>query len=66
MPKMKTHRGAAKRFTKTGTGKIRRFQAYKRHMLEGKSPGRKRHLRGSVIMSKGDTKRIEQLLTYVK
>lgn len=66
MPKMKTHRGAAKRFSKTGTGKIRRNQAFKRHLLEGKSPGRKRQLRGTVIMSKGDTKRIEQLITYVK
>jgi large subunit ribosomal protein L35 len=66
MPKMKTHRGAAKRFSKTGTGKIRRFQAYKRHLLEGKSPGRKRALGGSTIMSKGDSKRIEQMITYVK
>lgn len=66
MPKMKTHRGAAKRFSKTGTGKIRRFKAYRRHMLECKSPARKRGLRGSAIMSSGDTKRIAQLLTYVK
>lgn len=66
MPKMKTHRGAAKRFTKTGTGKIRRNQAFKRHLLEGKSPGRKRALGKSVIMFKGDVKRIEQMITYVK
>ncbi len=66
MPKMKTHRGAAKRFGKTGTGKIKRFKAYRRHLLEGKAPGQKRKLRGSAIMSKGDSKRIEQLLTYVK
>lgn len=66
MPKMKTHRGAAKRFSKTGTGKIRRNQAYKRHLLEGKDAGRKRQLRGSVIMSKGDAQRIEQMITYVK
>lgn len=66
MPKMKTHRGAAKRFSKTGTGKIRRNQAFKRHLLEGKDAGRKRHLRGSVIMAKGDAKRIEQMITYVK
>jgi large subunit ribosomal protein L35 len=66
MPKMKTHRGAAKRFTKTGTGKIRRFQAFKRHLLEGKSAGRKRGLRKSAIMAKGDAKRIEQMITYVK
>jgi ribosomal protein L35 len=66
MPKMKTHRGAAKRFSKTGTGKIKRNRAYRRHLLEGKSPGQKRHLRGSAIMSKGDAKRIEQLIAYVK
>lgn len=66
MPKMKTHRGAAKRFSKTGTGKIKRNQGYRRHLLEGKSSKRKRQLRGTVIMSKGDAKRIEQLLTYVK
>jgi len=66
MPKMKTHRGAAKRFSKTGTGKIRRFQGYKRHLLEGKTSKRKRALRGSVIMSKGDAKRIKQLIAYVK
>lgn len=66
MPKMKTHRGAAKRFGKTGTGKIKRNRAYRRHLLEGKSAGRKRQLRGSAIMSKGDAKRIEQLITYVK
>ncbi len=66
MPKMKTHRGAAKRFSKTGTGKIRRNRAYRRHLLEAKTPSRKRKLRGSVIMSKGDAKRIAQLITYVK
>lgn len=66
MPKMKTHRGGAKRISKTGTGKLRRFKAYRRHMLESKSPERKRDLRGSVILSQGDTKRVAQLLTYIK
>jgi len=66
MPKMKTHRGAAKRFTKTGTGKIKRQHAFKRHLLEGKSSGRKAGLSGSAIVSKGDAKRIQQLLVYVK
>lgn len=66
MPKMKTHRGAAKRFSKTGTGKIKRNRAYKRHLLESKSAGRKRGLRHSTLVSKGDAKRIEQLITYVK
>lgn len=66
MPKMKTHRGAAKRFTKTGTGKIKRNKAYKRHLLEGKSSKRKAGLSKPAIVSKGDTKRIESLLVYMK
>lgn len=66
MPKMKTHRGAAKRFKITGTGKIQRRRAYKRHLLESKSPGRKRGLRHGAIVTKGDAKRIEQLITYMK
>jgi large subunit ribosomal protein L35 len=63
---MKTHRGAAKRFSKTGTGKIKRNQAFKRHLLEGKSADRKRGLRHSALVSSGDAKRIKQLITYVK
>jgi large subunit ribosomal protein L35 len=66
MPKMKTKRSAAKRFGKTGTGKIKRNQGYRRHLLEHKSSKRKRRLRGSVIMSKGDAKRTKQLIAYVK
>lgn len=66
MPKMKTHRGAAKRFGKTGTGKVKRSRAFKRHLLESKSPGRKRALRKSAIMAKGDEKRIRQLIAYKK
>ena len=66
MPKMKTHRGAAKRFGKTGTGKIKRNQAYRRHLLESKSPRRKRGLRRSVLVASGDVKRIKQLISYVK
>jgi len=66
MPKMKTHRGAAKRFKKTGTGKIKRQKAFKRHLLESKSSGRKAGLSKSAIVSKGDAKRIESLLVYMK
>jgi large subunit ribosomal protein L35 len=66
MPKMKTHRGAAKRFSKTGTGKIKRNRAFKNHLLEKKAQHRKRRLRKAVLMSKGDQKRIAQLITYVK
>lgn len=66
MPKMKTHRGAAKRFKKTGSGKLSRGHAYTSHILESKSPKRKRNLRKSGIVSSGDQKRIAQMLTYVK
>lgn len=62
MPKMKTHRGAAKRFKKTGTGKIKRHHGYTSHILEKKSPKRKRNLRKGAIMAKGDAKRIGQLI----
>ncbi|NLY38135.1 MAG: 50S ribosomal protein L35 [Firmicutes bacterium] len=62
MPKMKTHRGAAKRFKKTGGGKIKRFRACGSHLLEKKSPSRKRRLRKSTIVSASDLKRVQQLL----
>lgn len=64
MPKMKTHRGAAKRFKKTSGGKIKRFHAYGAHILEKKSPKRKRKLRGSALVSKSDLKRVKILLPY--
>ena len=60
MPKMKTHRGAAKRFKRTGTGKIKRRHGFTSHILEKKSPKRKRNLRKGAIMAKGDAKRIDQ------
>jgi large subunit ribosomal protein L35 len=66
MPKMKTHSGAAKRFKKTGSGKLKRSHAYTSHILEKKSPKRKRNLRKSAIVSSGDQKRIASMLTYVK
>mgnify|MGYP001946268961 FL=1 len=64
MPKMKTHRGAAKRFNKTGTGKIKRNKAFHNHLLGHKTMKRKRRLRSSAIMASGDVKRIKQLITY--
>jgi large subunit ribosomal protein L35 len=64
MPKMKTHRGAAKRFKKTGTGKIKRSKAYAGHLLGSKSPKRKRNLRKSGLVSKQETKRISKLIPY--
>ncbi len=65
MPKMKTHRGAAKRFKKTGTGKIVRMHAFTSHILEKKSPKRKRKLRQSTIMHKSDAKRIASIIAYL-
>ncbi|HWQ71624.1 MAG TPA: 50S ribosomal protein L35 [Desulfitobacteriaceae bacterium] len=65
MPKMKTHRGAAKRFKKTGTGKVVRHHAFTSHILEKKSPKRKRKLRKSTIMSAGDVKRIANMIAYM-
>lgn len=62
MPKMKTHRGAAKRFKKTATGKIKRGHAYTSHILTKKSPKRKRNLRQSDLIAKADEKRIKRLL----
>ena len=65
MPKMKTHRGAAKRFKVTGTGKIKRAYAYKSHMLECKSPKRKRNLRKSAVLTSADFKKTKKLLPYL-
>ena len=64
MPKIKTNRAAAKRFKKTGTGKLKRNKAYKSHILTKKSPKTKMNLRKSAIVSDGDAKRIAQLLPY--
>ncbi len=62
MPKMKTHRGAAKRFKKTGTGKIVRSRANKQHILTKKSAKRKRRLRKDTLVEAVDQKRLKQLL----
>ena len=63
MPKMKSHRGAAKRFKVTSTGKIRRRRAFMNHMLEKKSPKRKRSLSApDAVVSASDTKRIRRLI----
>ncbi|WP_062199106.1 50S ribosomal protein L35 [Massilibacterium senegalense] len=66
MPKMKTHRGAAKRFRKTGTGKLKRSHGYTSHLFGNKSQKQKRKLRKAAIVSSGDYKRIRTLLTYKK
>ena len=63
MPKMKTHKGAKKRFSVTGKGKVRRLKAYKSHILTKKTSKRKRHLRRPAIVGPvGDTKRMRRLL----
>ena len=62
MPKMKTHRGAAKRFKKTGSGKIVRSKSNKQHILTKKSPKWKRRLRKSVLVASVDEKRVKQML----
>ena len=64
MPKLKTHRGAAKRFKKTGTGKFKRGSAYKRHILTSKTTKRKRQLRKSVVTSTADQTKLERMLPY--
>ena len=56
MPKMKTHRGSAKRFRVTGTGKIVRAKAYKSHILTKKSPKRKRNFRKETVIAEADRK----------
>ena len=62
MPKMKTHRGAAKRFKLTGTGKIVRRKAFMNHMLEPKPSKRTRRLKREAQLTGGDKARIERLL----
>jgi large subunit ribosomal protein L35 len=65
MPKMKTNRGAAKRFKRTGSGGFKRKQAFKNHILTKKTTKAKRHLRGSEQVDAGDLKSINRMLPYV-
>jgi large subunit ribosomal protein L35 len=62
--KLKTHRGAAKRFKKTGTGKITRASAFKRHILTSKSTKRKRHMRGTAVVAEADAPKLHRMLPY--
>lgn len=62
MPKMKTNSSAKKRFRVTGSGKIKRFQAYTSHMMRNKSKKAKLRLSGSTLVSKADEGRIKDLL----
>ncbi|PLX80777.1 MAG: 50S ribosomal protein L35 [Desulfuromonas sp.] len=65
MPKIKTNRGAAKRFRKTGTGKVRRNKAFTSHILTKKSTKRKRNLRQGTLVHKSDEKNINRLIPYL-
>ena len=64
MPKLKTHKGAAKRFKRTGTGKIVRNHAFARHILTSKARSRKRKLRQSTVVADVDHAKISVMLPY--
>ena len=64
MPKLKTHRGAAKRFKKTATGKFLRGSAFKQHILTSKTTSRKRKLKGTTTVAKVDAPRLARMLPY--
>jgi large subunit ribosomal protein L35 len=64
MPKLKTHRGAAKRFKKTGTGKIVRGAAFKRHILTSKTTKSKRKMRGTRVVADPDAPKLARMLPY--
>jgi large subunit ribosomal protein L35 len=63
MPKMKTHKGAKKRFSLTGTGKVKRMRAFKSHILNKKTSKRKRRLRqAALVATNGEIRNIKRLL----
>jgi large subunit ribosomal protein L35 len=64
MPKLKTHTGAKKRFSKTATGKIKRGQTKTRHILSSKSPKVKRKLGKMVLVSDGDYAKVARMIPY--
>ena len=64
MPKIKTHRGAAKRFKPTGGGKFKRHHSFARHILTSKARKRKRKLAKSAIVSPGDEGRLRMMMPY--
>jgi len=65
MPKVKSNRGAAKRFKATGSGRIKRNKAYSSHILTKKSTKRKRNLRKSGLIAEADCKAIRRMLPYL-
>ena len=64
MPKLKTHKGAAKRFKKTGTGKFMRHHSFARHILTSKSRSRKRKLGQSVVVDDANVNALLTMLPY--
>jgi len=62
MPKLKTHRGAAKRLKRTASGKIKRRRAYHSHILSKKSPKRQRRLRSATTVARSDMKALDRML----
>lgn len=64
MPKLKTNRGAAKRFKKTASGRFKRSQGYLNHILTTKSTKRKRHLRHALLVHSADQDAVKQMLPY--
>ena len=65
MPKIKTNRAAAKRFKKTGTGKLKRMKAYKSHILTKKTTKNKRELRKATIVDSTNVKNMKKILPYL-
>ncbi|MDR0845943.1 MAG: 50S ribosomal protein L35 [Lactobacillales bacterium] len=66
MPKQKTHRASAKRFKRTGSGGLKRFRAFTSHRFHGKTKKQRRHLRKATMVSKGDFRRIRQMVAGLK
>jgi large subunit ribosomal protein L35 len=64
MPKLKTNRGAAKRFKRTASGQYKRAQSHCNHILTKKSPKRKRHLRSAQLIADADVSIVRKLLPY--
>ncbi len=64
MPKLKTHSGAAKRFKKTGTGKVKRGKAFQRHILTSKKTKRKRQLDMPGMVDKADQPKVKRMIPY--
>lgn len=66
MPKMKTHRSSAKRFRVTGTGKVMRRKAFRKHLIVSKDGSRLRRISGDAVVSEQDAQRVKECLPYAK